>query len=136
MRPRRAWVSSARRFPGPPCVRHRRWRWPSRSCSSCRASGASPRRGLNPQEVATAVRAFTGGLFVSEYFDGNQRYDVILRAPRWQYPERLAATPIATPLAGAQTIGELAEIRRTVGPTQLARVDGQRTVSLLVLPPE
>lgn len=92
--------------------------------------------GLNPQEVATAVRAFTGGLFVSEYFDGNQRYDVILRAPRWQYPEQLAATPIATPLAGAQTIGELAEIRRTVGPTQLARVDGQRTVSLLVLPPE
>lgn len=92
--------------------------------------------GLNPQEVANAVRAMTGGLFVSEYFDGNNRYDVILRSGRWTNPEQLAAMPIATPLAGAQTIGELAEIRRTVGPTQLTRIDGQRTVSLVVLPPE
>lgn len=92
--------------------------------------------GLNPQDVATAVRAMTGGLFVTEYFDGNERYDVILRTGRWSDPEQLAAMPIATPQAGAQTIGELAELRRTVGPTQLTRIDGQRTISLVVLPPE
>lgn len=92
--------------------------------------------GLNPQDVASAVRAMTGGLFVNEYFDGNERYDVILRTSRWTNPEQLAAMPLATPLAGAQTIGELAEIRRTVGPTQLARIDGQRTISLVVTPPD
>jgi len=92
--------------------------------------------GLNPQDVASAVRAMTGGLFVNEYFDGNERYDVILRTGRWTNPEQLAAMPVATPLAGAQTIGELAEIRRTVGPTQLSRIDGQRTISLVVTPPE
>lgn len=92
--------------------------------------------GLNPQQVATAVRAMTGGLFVSEYFDGNERFDVIVRTGRWTNPSQLAAMPIATPNAGAQTIGELAELRRTVGPTQLNRIDGQRTISLSVTPPE
>ena len=39
-------------------------------------------------------------------------------------------------MASIQTIGELADIRRTVGPTQLRRVDGQRTMTLSVRPPE
>lgn len=92
--------------------------------------------GLNRQDVANAVRALTGGLFINEYFDGNDRYDVILKAGDWNTPEEFAAMPIATPLAGAQTIGSLTEIRRTVGPTQLQRFDGQRTISLQVLPPD
>lgn len=92
--------------------------------------------GLSRQDVALAVRAMTGGLFVSEYFDGNDRYDVILRGGKWKNPEELAAMPIATPQAGPQTIGSLAEIRRTVGPTRLQRFDGQRTISLQVLPPD
>jgi len=92
--------------------------------------------GLTRREVANAVRAFTGGLFVSEYFDGNDRMNVILRGFPWQTPDELAALPMATPNAGIQTIGELAEIHRTVGPSQLRRVDGKRTVSLVVRPPE
>lgn len=92
--------------------------------------------GLNRQDIANAVRAFTGGLFVSEYFDGNQRYDVILRGGGWSTPEQLAAMPIATPQAGAQTVGALARVERTVGPTSLRRFDGQRAISLEVLPPD
>jgi multidrug efflux pump subunit AcrB len=92
--------------------------------------------GLTPRDVANAVRAMTGGLFVGEYFDGNERYNMILRSGGWDNPDELAAMPIATPLAGPQTIGSLASIRRTVGPTQLQRFDGQRTISLQVLPPE
>jgi multidrug efflux pump subunit AcrB len=82
------------------------------------------------------VRSLTSGSFVGEYFDGNDRLDMILKGPTWSSPEELAAIPIATPLAGIQTIGELAEIRRTVGPTQLRRVNGQRTLTLSVTPPE
>ena len=92
--------------------------------------------GLTPQSVANAVRAMTGGLFVGEYFDGNDRYNMILRSGGWENPDELAAMPIATPLAGPQTIGSLATVQRTVGPTQLRRFDGQRTISLQVLPPE
>lgn len=91
--------------------------------------------GMDRSAVANAVRAFTGGLFVSEYFDGNDRMNVILRGSKWNTPDELAALPIYTPLAGVQTVGELAQINRTVGPTQLRRVDGKRTISIIVSPP-
>jgi len=91
--------------------------------------------GLDRASVANIVRAMTSGTFVGEYFDGNDRLDMILRGPTWTSPEELAAIPIATPLAGIQSIGELTEIRRTVGPTRLRRVDGQRTLTLSVTPP-
>lgn len=91
--------------------------------------------GLDRMSVASTVRAMTGGLFVSEYFDGNDRMNVILRGSEWQTPEQLAATPIYTPLAGIQTIGEMATLTRTVGPTRLRRVDGQRTITITLTPP-
>jgi multidrug efflux pump subunit AcrB len=92
--------------------------------------------GLDRASLANIVRTLTSGSFVGEYFDGNDRMDMILRGPVWDSPEELASTPIATPLAGIQTVGELADIRRTVGPTQLRRVDGQRTMTLSVTPPD
>jgi multidrug efflux pump subunit AcrB len=92
--------------------------------------------GLDRAAVATIVRAVTSGAWVGEYFDGNDRLDMILKGPTWSSPEELAAIPLATPLAGLQTLGELTDIERTVGPTQLLRVDGQRTLTLSVSPPE
>jgi multidrug efflux pump subunit AcrB len=91
--------------------------------------------GLTRRDVANAVRAYTSGLFISEYFDGNERVNVILRGEQWGTPDELASLPIHSPLAGVQTIGELTEITRTAGPTQLRRVDGKRTISLQVSPP-
>jgi multidrug efflux pump subunit AcrB len=91
--------------------------------------------GLTRRDVANAIRAYTSGLFIGEYFDGNNRVNVILRGQQWDTPDELAALPIHSPLAGSQTIGELTQINRTAGPTQLRRVDGKRTISLQVSPP-
>jgi multidrug efflux pump subunit AcrB len=91
--------------------------------------------GLDRATVANIVRAVTSGTFVGEYFDGNERMDMILKGPTWASPDELASTPIATPLAGIQSLGELTEIQRTVGPSQLQRVNGQRTLTLSVTPP-
>jgi len=91
--------------------------------------------GLDRRSVANTIRAFTGGLFVSEYFDGNDRVDVILKGQKWHTPDELANLPIYTPLSGIQTVGELVTIKRTVGPTQLLRVNGKRTVSINISPP-
>jgi multidrug efflux pump subunit AcrB len=90
--------------------------------------------GLTRGQVGEAVRAFTSGLFIGEYFDGNDRMNVMLRGDQWQTPDELAAMPIYTPLAGIQNIGELMSINRTVGPTQLRRVDGKRTITIQVSP--
>ncbi len=91
--------------------------------------------GLDRSVVADAVRSFTGGLFAGRYFDGNEGQDVIIWGGGWATPEDLAGLPIWTPSSGIQVIGELAPPRRAVGPTQLRRVNGQRTVTLQVLPP-
>ena len=94
------------------------------------------RSGFTRTEVSAAIRAFTGGLWAGEYFDGNERLDIIVKANEWRSPEELAELPIMTPAAGVQTVGELAELRQTVGPSQLVRIDGHRTVSVTFEPPD
>jgi HAE1 family hydrophobic/amphiphilic exporter-1 len=91
--------------------------------------------GLDRSAVAMMVRAATDGLYVGEYFDGNERMDIILKGSPWQTPEQLAATPLFTPLAGSQTLGQLSQLHYTTGPTALLRVNGQRTISLSITPP-
>ena len=91
--------------------------------------------GIDRFSVATAIRAMTDGIYVGEQFDGNERMDIILRAHPWDNPEQLQATPIFTQQAGVQTLGQLTQMQRTVGPTTLLRVNGLRTVSLQVSPP-
>ncbi|MEM9058085.1 MAG: efflux RND transporter permease subunit, partial [Pseudomonadota bacterium] len=92
--------------------------------------------GLDRSAVADTIRSLTGGLFAGRYFDGNEGYDVIVWGGGWANPEDLAGTPMATPGAGIQVVGELASTLRTVGPTRLRRVNGQRTITLQVLPPD
>jgi HAE1 family hydrophobic/amphiphilic exporter-1 len=94
------------------------------------------RSGLTRTDVATAIRAYTGGIWAGEYFDGNDRLDIIVRSDEWLSPEELAELPIVTPGAGVQTVGELTELRQTVGPAQLVRINGHRTVSVVFQPPE
>jgi len=94
------------------------------------------RSGLTRTEVASSVRAFTGGLWAGEYFDGNERMDIIVKAREWRSPEELAELPIVTPTSGVQTVGELVDIRQTVGPSQLVRINGHRTVSVNFTPPD
>ncbi|MBI3171400.1 MAG: efflux RND transporter permease subunit, partial [Hydrocarboniphaga effusa] len=85
--------------------------------------------------VASALRAYTGGLWAGEYFDGNERLDIILKGNEWHSPEALAELPVMTPGAGIQTVGDLARIELTVGPSQLARINGRRTVQVNFEPP-
>ncbi|MCM2310357.1 MAG: efflux RND transporter permease subunit [Steroidobacteraceae bacterium] len=94
------------------------------------------RSGLSRTEVAAAIRSMTGGLWAGEYFDGNERLDIIVKSREWHTPEELTELPIVTPAAGVQTVGDLTTLRQTVGPAQLVRINGRRTVSVAVEPPE
>jgi len=85
--------------------------------------------------MATIVRAMGDGAFMGEYFDGTRRYNVIMRAEEWATPEELASLPVATANGDVMTIGELAKVTRTAGPSQILRVDRKRTLTLQVTPP-
>ncbi|NKI35574.1 efflux RND transporter permease subunit [Wenzhouxiangella sp. XN79A] len=92
--------------------------------------------GVDRATVGTMVRAVTSGVYAGEFFDGSERRDIIVRAPRWQTPDELQAVPIHTPLAGAQTLGQLTVTRRGAGPTQLRRFNGERALTLAITPPD
>ncbi len=91
--------------------------------------------GWDRATVANVMRALGDGLYVGDYFDGEERLDIILRAQPWSTPEELAALPLATPNAGILPVGELMQIVRTAGPDQIRRLDRRRTVTLQVTPP-
>jgi len=92
--------------------------------------------GWNREVLAQISRAVGDGLYVGDYFDGEERLDIIVRADTWKTPEELAAIPLATPEAGILPLGELVDVVRTAGPDKLRRFDRRRTVSLRVTPPE
>jgi len=92
--------------------------------------------GWNREVLAQISRAVGDGLYVGDYFDGEERLDIIVRAAAWETPEELAAIPLATPDAGILPLGELVHVVRTAGPDKLRRLDRRRTVTLRVTPPE
>lgn len=91
--------------------------------------------GFTRGDVATIMRSFSDGAYLGEYFDGDQRLNVILRGEPWTTPEELMSMPIATPSGRLATLGELARLERTAGPNQIRRVDRKRTLTLRVTPP-
>ena len=92
--------------------------------------------GWNRDIMAQVSRALGDGLYVGDYFNGEERLDIIVRAEPWDTPEQLAAIPLATPGAGIMPFGELVKVVRTAGPDKLRRLDRRRTVALRVTPPE
>ena len=65
------------------------------------------RSGLTRTEVAAAVRAFTGGLWAGEYFDGNDRLDIIVKSHEMALAGRTGG------IAARDATGRRADGRRT-----------------------
>ncbi len=92
--------------------------------------------GWNRNAIASVIRTLGNGLWLGEYFNGEDRMDIILKTGGWDTPEQLATTPVMTPSGEVVPLGELVRVERTTGPGQIRRVNGRRTVSLSVSPPE
>ncbi len=92
--------------------------------------------GLDRPRVANLVRAMGDGMYVGEYFDGIKRMNIIFRSQLWDNPEQLAVLPVMTPSGEVVQLGELVQVTRDVGPSQIQRVDRRRTLNLSVNPPD
>lgn len=93
-------------------------------------------QGWNRQDMGTLVRALGNGLYVGEYFNGEKRLDVIFKAKEWSTPEQLENMPLVTPRGQVTSLTQLAEVERNVGPGTLRRIDGRRTITLNIVPPD
>lgn len=92
--------------------------------------------GWSKADIASILRSLGSGLYVGDFFDGDKRLDVIMRAEQWNNPEDLLSIPLATPDAGVVPLGELVSLERTAGPNKIRRIDRRRTLTLEVKPPE
>ncbi|AVP99261.1 CusA/CzcA family heavy metal efflux RND transporter [Ahniella affigens] len=106
------------------------------------------RYGLNAASVQDAVAVAVGGAVAGQYFEGDRRFDVVVRLPELlrSDPVRLSDFPVPLPLAGHNAdetsqpatwasggpgvvpLRELADIAIVEGPNQINRENGKRRV--------
>ena len=93
------------------------------------------RYGLNMNEVQTAIATAIGGREAGTFFQGDRRFDIVVRLPESvrQDVDALRRLPIPLPKAGdAKTayvpLGELATLTVAPGPNQVSRENGKRRV--------
>ncbi|NMP32577.1 efflux RND transporter permease subunit [Thalassotalea sp. M1531] len=93
-------------------------------------------QGWDRRHLGNVVRTLGDGLYVGEYFNGTKRINMILRADGWDDPDNLGDVPVVTGNGNITQLSELVRIDRTVGPTRLTRIDGNRTITLNINPPQ
>ncbi|HEX6832069.1 MAG TPA: efflux RND transporter permease subunit [Rudaea sp.] len=92
--------------------------------------------GWDRATVGDIVRTLGDGSWLGEYFDGEQRVPIILRASgEGLTPEEIAQTPLMTPSGKLVPVGDLVNLQTVLGPTQIRRLDHRRTVTLTMDPP-
>ena len=87
------------------------------------------RYGINVRDVQDAVGIATGGRNAGEVFEGDRRFDVVVRLPENLRTDldALGRLPIAV-LGGTSSVplSEIATIELSVGPNQISRENGKR----------
>ncbi len=94
--------------------------------------------GLTSADMGFTVAALTDGAYVDEFFIDDDKIDIYLygsdgtRTPL----DRLEQLPIYTPANAVVPLSSLAQIVESVDTSNIRRVDGRRTVTLSIIPPE
>ncbi len=105
---------------------------------------ALARYGLSVGDLQDTVSIAMGGATAGQVFEGDRRFDIVVRLPeeQRQNPAALAMLPIPLPLSsltraatdGASTapthvpLGEVATVEVALGPNQISRENGKRRV--------
>jgi HAE1 family hydrophobic/amphiphilic exporter-1 len=89
--------------------------------------------GVQPADVAGALRYLVGGDKVTEYNEGGEQYEVHVRAAQ-QFradPEGLALLSVPSTTLGSVPINQIVKFRRSTGPATIERLNRQRQITLL-----
>ena len=99
--------------------------------------GRAAELGLSASQLGYSVAALTDGAFVDEFFQGDDKIDIYLYGENGGAAklEEVADLPIYTPNGGIVPLRAVASIRVTVDTNSIRRINGQRTVTLNVIPP-
>ena len=97
--------------------------------------GALARHGLNVADVQNVLSVSLGGAEVGQIFEGDRRFDIVVRLPEQLRQNVDEIGRLRIPLPGAADgvrgfvpLQEVASIDLIVGPNQISREDGKRRV--------
>ncbi|GAB3019301.1 efflux RND transporter permease subunit [Bowmanella dokdonensis] len=92
---------------------------------------------MSAEDIGFAVAALTDGAFVNEFFMGDDKIDMYLynQTGPGADIQTLRNIQIQTPSGQVLPLTDLADIEETVDTSTIRRVDGQRTVTLNIIPP-
>jgi len=93
--------------------------------------------GLTAGDVGYTVAALTDGAFVDEYFEADDKIDMYLYGTTGGQTDvdNLGGLPIYTPQGSILPLDAIATIHETVDTNSIRRINGQRTVTLNIIPP-
>ncbi len=93
--------------------------------------------GLAANEVGYTIAALTDGAFVDEYFESDDKIDMFLYGTTGGEMDlgSLAGLPIYTPGGSVLPLDSIATIHESVDTNSIRRINGQRTVTLNIIPP-
>ena len=86
------------------------------------------RYGVNAADVQDAVATATGGRKAGELFEGDRRFDIVVRLPETLRTDltALGNLPVSLPGGGFVPLAEVADISLAAGPNQISRESGKR----------
>ncbi|MBB1177670.1 CusA/CzcA family heavy metal efflux RND transporter [Pseudomonas sp. FW305-3-2-15-E-TSA4] len=89
---------------------------------------AAANYGLSAADVSEAVSAAVGGQAAGQIFEGDRRFDVVIRLPDEvrNDPAALAALPVTAPSGATVPLSSVARIEVAEGQNQISRNDGSR----------
>lgn len=92
--------------------------------------------GIPVQTISSSLNVLVGGQIVSKYEEGSEQYDVWLRADKSfrDNPQNLDYLTIPSPTAGPVQLTSLAQLVEARGPSQIDRLNRQRTVTVRAHP--
>jgi multidrug efflux pump subunit AcrB len=93
--------------------------------------------GVDAGDLGFTVAAMTDGAYVDEFFQRDEKIDIYFYSQNGVDArlDDLDQVPLYT-AGGVVPLSSLAEVRETVDTSIIRRVDGQRTVTLNIIPPE
>ncbi len=94
--------------------------------------------GMTAGDVGYTVAALTDGAYVDEFFQADDKIDMFLFSTTGGRTDldSLGGLPVYTPQGSILPLDSIATIRETVDTNTIRRINGQRTVTLNVIPPQ
>ena len=93
--------------------------------------------GIDAGELGYTIWAFSDGAFVDEFFLGDDKIDMFLYSTRGtiRTPGDVDNIMLYSPGGGMVPLSAVADVRQTVNTETIRRVDGERTITLGIIPP-